>query len=95
MKKRRKVCIKIFLSLLLIGIALLILFKNNIKSLKSIKKLNDYGIYEMTYYGDYKLDAFLKDSVDGNGEMQQYVAKKASENAPDSSTFPIMDALLL
>lgn len=88
MKKRRKVCIKIFLSLLLIGIALLILFKNNIKSLKSIKKLNDYGIYEMTYYGDYKLDAFLKDSVDGNGEMQQYVAKKASENAPDSLDIP-------
>lgn len=30
------------------------------KTLSSIKKVNDYPIYTMTYYGDYGFDEFLK-----------------------------------
>lgn len=39
---------------------ILVAFWNPIKSLMSLKKVNDYPFYTMTYYGDYGFDKFLK-----------------------------------
>jgi len=35
-------------------------FKNAIQSLTTLKKVDDYGMFQMTYYGDYGFDEFLK-----------------------------------
>lgn len=46
--------------ILICFLVLFIAFRNEIKSLKSLTKIDDYGMYTMTYYGDYGFDEFLK-----------------------------------
>jgi len=35
-------------------------FKNALQSLATLKKIDDYGMFQMTYFGDYGFDEFLK-----------------------------------
>ena len=49
-----------------------ILFWNELRSLTSIKQVDNYGMFQMTYYGDYGFDEFdrydkVKSVIDANG----------------------------
>lgn len=59
MKKFKKI-IGILLVLVLIALTgAVIVFRNEIRTIASLKKVDDYGMYQMTYYGDYGLDELL------------------------------------
>lgn len=46
--------------LLVIVIGAAALFWNELRTLFSLEKIDDYGAYQMTYYGDYGFDEFLE-----------------------------------
>jgi len=50
-------------------------FKNSLQSLASIKKVDDYGMFQMTYFGDYGFDEFLKVGVKSDEDMNAFVIK--------------------
>jgi len=50
-------------------------YENAIRSLKSLKKLDDYGMFQMTYYGDYKFDEFLKHGAKDQNELETVIEK--------------------
>ena len=52
-KTVRHIIIGIGLLWLIIIIAALVLFRNELRSLMSLEKVDKYGMYQMTYYGDY------------------------------------------
>lgn len=58
---------QISLSLLLIALFLIVAFvslqHNTLRTLASLRKVNDYPLYTMHYYGDYGFDALLRDGV--------------------------------
>lgn len=39
------------------------MFRNELRSLMSLKMIDDYGMYQMSYYGDYGFDEFLEVGV--------------------------------
>lgn len=54
MKKNWKKVVIAFLGILAIGLcALVFVFRNELRTMNHIKKINDYPYYEMTYYADY------------------------------------------
>jgi len=42
---------------------------NGMKSLDSIKKVDEYGLFQMTYFGDYGFDEYLKVGTDFDEEI--------------------------
>ena len=56
MKKIKKIIGILLVLVLIVLTGAVIVFRNEIRSLASLKKIDDYGMYQMTYYGDYGLD---------------------------------------
>ena len=54
----------------------MILFRNEIKTLKTLKKIDNYGMYKMIYYGDYGFDYFLKQGVKNDKDIEEFVTKR-------------------
>jgi len=48
-------------------------YENALRSLASIKKVDDYGMFQMTYYGDYGFDDFLKVGAKSDEELNSVV----------------------
>lgn len=83
MKKKLKICLFIILSLLaFITIILLALFINELKTLKSLKQVDDYGMYRMTYHGDYGFDDFLKQGATSDKDIEEFVTKRLLKGIP-------------
>lgn len=68
--------------LLVILMATLVLFRNELRSLFSLKKVDDYGMYQMTYYGDYGFDEFLEVGADCDADIEAFVTKKLLKGLP-------------
>lgn len=68
--------------LLVILTAALILFRNELRSLMSLKKLDDYGMYQMTCYGDYGFDEFLKTGASSDADIEAFVTKRLLKGLP-------------
>ncbi len=85
-RKKNKTAVQIFIGigilLLMILITTLILFWNELRSLMSLKKLDDYGMYQMTYYGDYGFDEFLEVGAKNDGEIEAFVTKRLLKGFP-------------
>lgn len=86
MQRRRK---KIFFILTGAGIAILLLliaaaalFWNELRTLMSLKKVDDYGMYQMTYYGDYGFDEFLKTGASSDADIEAFVTKRLLKGLP-------------
>ena len=62
--------------LLLIIIAAVILFWNELRSLASIKKVDAHPLYQMTYYGDYGFDEFLETGAESDRDIEAFVVKR-------------------
>ncbi len=71
----------ILLLVILLGIVLF-LFWNELRSLFSVKLIDDYGAYQMTYYGDYGFDEFLETGAKNDGDIEAYVTKRLLKGLP-------------
>lgn len=50
----------VFVALIVLSVAgIAFMFRNDIATVASIKKVNDYPFYTMTYEGDYGIDEFI------------------------------------
>lgn len=54
----------------------IILFWNELRTLSTLKKVDDYGMFQMTYYGDYGFDDFLKTGATRDSDIESYVTKR-------------------
>lgn len=69
--------------LLLAVLALsLFLFRNELRSLMSLQKLDDYGMFRMTYYGDYGFDKFLETGAACDTDIEVFVTKRLLKGLP-------------
>ena len=59
----------------IILVVVLVVFWKPIKSLASLKMVNDYPFYTMTYYGDYGFDKFLEVGAKNDEELVNFALK--------------------
>lgn len=82
----KKNLIRIGNSLLIILIILICviigLFWDEIHSLTTLKKTDDYGMFQMTYYGDYGFDKFLETGAKSDADIEAFVAKRLLKGLP-------------
>jgi hypothetical protein len=69
----------IFTILIVVIIALL---WNEIHSLSTLKKIDDYGMFQMTYYGDYGFDEFLETGAKNDADIEAFVTKRLLKGLP-------------
>ena len=55
---------------------IVLLFYNELRSLASLKKQDNYPIYSMIYYGDYGFDDFLSVGAENDTEIEKFVIKR-------------------
>ena len=86
MQKKKKAIFWIFagvgITLLILFITTLILFRNELRSLASLKKVDNYGMYQMTYYGDYGFDEFLKVGAKSDADIEAFVTRRLLKGLP-------------
>jgi hypothetical protein len=58
------------------------LYRNELRSLASLKRLDAYPLYRMTYYGDYGFDDFLKTGASTDSDIEKFVTKRLLRGAP-------------
>jgi hypothetical protein len=58
------------------------LFFNELRSLATLKKVDDYPMYTMTYYGDYGFDDFLKVGAKSDSDIEAFVTKRLLKGLP-------------
>lgn len=80
--KLKKVLIILLSIIAVLVLGLIIVFRNEIHSLASIQKVDDYGMFQMTYYGDYGFDEFLKAGATSDEEIADFVAKRLLKGVP-------------
>jgi len=78
----KKALLFLVLILLVIIITILIVWKNELKTLSSIKKIDNYPMYQMIYHGDYNFDEFLTLGAKNDKEVEQFVTKKLLKGIP-------------
>lgn len=71
--------ISVFILLLIVAS---VLFHNEIRSLTSLKRLDDYGMFQMVYYGDYGFDEFLKVGAKKDADIEAFVTKRLLKGLP-------------
>ncbi len=72
----------LFALLLVLLVSVVILFWNELRSLASLKKIDDYGMYQMTYSGDYGFDDFLKFGATSDAEIEAFVTSRLLKGLP-------------
>lgn len=82
----KKILKRIGIGLLAVLIVILVtsvaLFWNELRSLMSLKKVDNYGMYKMTYYGDYGFDKFLKTGAKDDSDIEEFVTKRLLKGLP-------------
>lgn len=63
-------------------IAFITLFRNEIRSLTTLKRTDEYGMFQMTYYGDYGFDEFLKTGAENDAEIEAFVTRRLLKGLP-------------
>ena len=85
-QKKKKIVLRVIagigIALLIIIIVALVLFRNELRSLMSLKKVDDYGMYQMTYYGDYGFDEFLEIGAENDAGIEAFVTKRLLKGLP-------------
>lgn len=83
--------IRKFIKWFFIGIAVVLfvivigttaLFWNELRTLFSLEKIDDYGAYQMTYYGDYGFDEFLEVGASSDKDIEKFVTKRLLKGMP-------------
>lgn len=74
------ICIAVVLIVIVVGA--IALFWNELRTISSITKIDDYGAYQMTYYGDYGFDEFLKAGAQSDADIEKFVVKRLLKGLP-------------
>ncbi len=61
-------CIVVVLLVIVVGA--IALFWNELRTISSMTKIDDYGAYQMTYYGDYGFDEFLEVGAQSDADIE-------------------------
>lgn len=69
-------------TVLVLLIVLVVMFWNELRSLDSIRQADDYGMFQMTYYGDYGFDDFLKVGAESDTDIETFVTKRLLKGIP-------------
>jgi len=76
MKLLKRIIIVVVSLLFLLVLTAVIVFLNEIRSLASLNKVDDYPMYSMKYYGDYGFEEFLKTGANSDEDIEAYVIKR-------------------
>ena len=82
MKTLKRIIIAVVSLALILVITAVIIFLNELRSLASLRKADDYPMYRMTYYGDYGFDGFLETGAKTDGDIEAYVTKRLLKGLP-------------
>lgn len=83
MKKNILRITAVVLAVLLVLVATIsLLFLNELRSLGSIRRTDDYGAFQMTYFGDYGFDEFLKTGAKNDGDIEKFVTTRLLKGLP-------------
>ena len=75
--------IRIVLAIIfVIVVAAAIVFRNELGSLASLKRVDDYGMYTMSYSGDYGFDEFLKTGAKSDSDIEAFVVNRLLKGLP-------------
>lgn len=80
--KGKTIVIGILCAILFVVAVALTLFYNELRSLASFKVVDDYPMYQMTYYGDYGFDEFLKVGAESDSDIEKFVTKRLLKGLP-------------
>lgn len=58
------------------------LFGNELRTLFSLEKIDDYGAWQMTYYGDYGFDEFLEVGASSDADIERFVTERLLKGMP-------------
>lgn len=78
----KKILMWVGLVLVFLLVVFGIVFRNEITTIATTKKLNDKPFYEMNYRGDYALDKILKKGVDNDQELADFATKQLLHGIP-------------
>lgn len=67
---------------MIIIIIVLAMFWNELRSILSLEKVDDYGMYQMTYYGDYGFDEFLEVGASSDADIEAFITKRLLKGLP-------------
>lgn len=81
-KIKRRVLFGMGMLLLILLAVIFILFWNELRSLASLKKIDDYGMYQMIYYGDYGFDDFLEVGAVSDADIEAFVTSRLLKGLP-------------
>lgn len=82
MKVLKRIILATISIALILVLVVVIIFWNELHSLASIKKVDDYPMYRMKYYGDYGFDEFLKTGARSDEDIETYVVKRLLKGVP-------------
>lgn len=57
-------------------------WNKEIRSLMTLKKVDNHPLYQMTYFGDYGFDEFLKTGAESDGDIERFVTKRLLKGIP-------------
>jgi hypothetical protein len=81
-KVLRGIIISIICTFTILLVVTIALFWNEIRSLTSLKKTDDYGMFQMMYYGDYGFDQFLETGAKSDTDIETFVTKRLLRGLP-------------
>ena len=55
---------------------------DDLSSLESIRQIHDFGMFKMTYFGDYGFDEFLLVGAESDGDIGEFVEERLQSNVP-------------
>lgn len=85
----KRVLIGIVIIVLALGLGFYALFNKEISTINSIKKIDDYGFYEINVTSNYGLDGLVKSGgAKNDSELVQYVVKTIMKGLPVNITIP-------
>lgn len=79
----KKITIASLTIILVVVLAAAFIFRNDIRTLMSIKEIDDYGMYYMDYYSDYGLDELIdQGGASSDKEIVEFAVQKILKGIP-------------
>lgn len=72
----------LILAVLLVGVIFGAVWHNELRTLFSLKLVDQHPLYTMTYNGDYGFDDFLKQGAKSDGDIERFVTKRLLKGLP-------------
>ena len=63
-------------------VAFTTVFWSELRSLASIKQIDDYGMFQMTYFGDYGFDDFLLVGAESDSDVEAFITERLLRGIP-------------